>query len=85
MSELKSLCENPDFHSLYFLENRASRVAPTKVKIEKGCGNRFLRVPTQTLKLRPPKNRRQFQKSRQGCRWYQSGWCDLWWRMNGWM
>ncbi|HEX4075352.1 MAG TPA: hypothetical protein VHX49_08130, partial [Candidatus Acidoferrales bacterium] len=45
-----SLCGNLDFHSLYFLENRANRVAPTKLEIEKGCGNRFLALTTQTLK-----------------------------------
>src|ERR1700729_2435308 len=55
MSEMKSLCGNLDLHRLYFLENAASRVAPTKLKIEKACGNRFLLAPTQTLKLRPPK------------------------------
>jgi hypothetical protein len=43
-----SLCGNLDFHRLYFLENRASRVAPTKWEIEKGCGKRFLSLATQT-------------------------------------
>jgi hypothetical protein len=47
---LKSLCGNLDFHSLYFPENRANRVAPTKLEIEKGCGNRFLALTTQALK-----------------------------------
>jgi len=46
----KSLFRNPDFHSLYFLENRASCDASTKLEIEKGCEKRILLVATQTLR-----------------------------------
>src|ERR1039458_5999955 len=47
-SSLRSLCHSPDFHSLYFLEIRVSRVAPIEVEIEKGCGNRLFWATTQT-------------------------------------
>jgi hypothetical protein len=46
----ESMCGNLDFHRLYFLEIRASRVAPTKLEIEKGCGNQILPFAAQTLK-----------------------------------
>jgi hypothetical protein len=45
LSELKSPCGNLDFHSLYLLENRASRVAPTKPEIEKDVEIDFCPLP----------------------------------------
>jgi hypothetical protein len=55
---LTSLCRNLDFHSLYSLENRISRVAPIRAEIGKGCGNRLFLVKTQTLTSRSPAARR---------------------------